>query len=212
MNAGIIWDWDGTLADTADISKYFVNEVRRHMGQEILDDVEYERQARGPFDYWDCYGEKRQEALTLFHDLYRDGVTNVILFDAVENLVKWIYEFGIPQFIISNKREDTLLCEVSKSTLGSYFKNIVGVQDKDMIQKPHPKMLDKALNGVSLQKIIMIGDSATDMQFAKNIGALSVFVDSPFLAGTRDMQPQYSFKTHEQMGRWLKSYLENENS
>ena len=196
MNIGIIWDWEGTLADTADISKYFVNEVRRHMGQEILDDAEYELQARGLFDYWDSYGQRRQEALTLFHDLYRDRVTNVILFEAVEKLIKWIYGLGIPQFIISNKREDTLLAEVSKSTLGSYFKNIVGVQDKDKIQKPHPKMLDKALNGVSLQKIIMIGDTALDMQFAKNIGALSVFVDSPFRAGTGDIQPQYSFKTH----------------
>ena len=207
MNLAVIWDWDGTLADTADISKFYINEVRRRWGQNVFNDAEYEIHARGPFDYWDCYGDKKQEALSLFHDLYRDGVSNVILFDAVEELVKWIHKSGIMQYIISNKREDTLLAEVSKSKIGSYFKNIIGVQEGTCIEKPHPDMLERALKGHTFEKMVMVGDSAFDIKFGHNIGALSAFVESPFRPGCGNEKPDYYFKNHTQMAQQLKKII-----
>jgi phosphoglycolate phosphatase len=186
MILGVIFDLDGTLADTiGDISeaanyalktvcckehtedeyKYFVGDgikelIERALPEEMRSDM-----------------EKKAACLEAFKDYYQKNYcVHTKPYDGIYETIEALRQSGISLFIVTNKNEEAVKLIVAKLFNG-YFETVIGNSDR-VKQKPDPESvlgIMKARN-FTPDEVLFIGDSYTDIRTAKNAGIKSVGV------------------------------------
>ena len=173
---GIIFDLDGTVADTGDDLAAAMNLMLESFGferksrDEILKHINFGAKAfvRG------CLPDEKllDEALSRYKAFYAEHyLDKTYLYGGIAELVKSLYDNGIKMCVLSNKHEDMTKRIVGELFDKNYFVEVVGGSDRF----PHKPKPDSALYlakkmEVEPCEILYIGDSDVDMKTAINAG------------------------------------------
>ncbi|MDR2902351.1 MAG: HAD family hydrolase [Lactobacillales bacterium] len=201
----VIWDWDNTLVNTNPVARQALDDVCDKYGLCELDDHDFLvfMGQRWMKEFWDQFGaiEEQEKGFDYFIERTLVYSHDLAVMPEAEDVLSYFQERQIPQLLVSNKVHEIVNEEVVRLKLDKYF-HVVDGSKGDGLYKPAAELAKKLLHGVSYEKILVIGDGASDMQFAKNLGGVGIFI--------RDTLPEKEkivFDHHAKDMRQLKEIL-----
>lgn len=180
----IIWDWNGTLFDDVDLCvnninwllrKYNLSEITKEKYREIFTFpvIEYYRRAGFDLEKLDFKFIGKE-----WMDRYEQRKFEAKLSDGAEEIIKYFFDKGLEQSILSAYSEHTLIEIVDRFGLKKYFKIIVGLDNIYAESKIDlGKKLMEKLN-LNSNSILLIGDTVHDYEVAKELGCKCVLIAS----------------------------------
>ncbi len=177
----VMWDWDGTIVDSRGAITQALNDLAEHYNQEPVTPTEIANVMsfhKGAF-WIRRFAERLDEAFDYFLKQLRIHSQQIILTSDIKTCLDYVQSTGTTQIVASNCPESLLKRECDNVALTSYFERICGTSLTNDSKKPSPDFAKQSLNGLIYDKLVMIGDGASDMLFARNIGATAVYVQSP---------------------------------
>jgi phosphoglycolate phosphatase len=179
----IIFDWDGTLMDSAArivncMTAAFIEQElavpsAKQMRAQIGLGLEEALRALCP--------ELAPEPRTRLMDGYRrrflgDDPTPTPLFEPAGEVVRMLHERGLLLAVATGKSRRGLDRALAESALGPYF-HATRCAD-ETFSKPHPRMLLELLDefGLCAEAALMVGDTEFDLQMASNAGMSALAV------------------------------------
>jgi phosphoglycolate phosphatase len=207
----IVFDWDGTLMDSAAMIVDSVQAAARDLGLEPPTD-ERARHIIGlglgdalrhampdlPEDHYPELVERYRH-----HYLSRDH--QLVLFAGADALIRQLSENGFRLGVATGKSRKGLDRALIHSGLGDFFH---GTRCADECHsKPHPQMIEELMDefAVSPAQTLMIGDTTHDLLMAHNAGVDAVAVS--YGAHTRDnlaeVQYRYCADSVADLQAWL---------
>ena len=211
----LIFDLDGTLADTKLDMANSVNATRAHFGLAALpNELVYSyvgngapvliRKALGP-GYTD---EEVQRALEYFLSCYRDRMLeNTKLYPGVRESLDRLKAEGVSMAVLTNKPVRFSQDILNGLGAGGYFFRVYGGNSFEQ-KKPDPWGVEVLLAeaGVSKERALMVGDSAVDVVTARNAGIAVCGVTYGFQPETlADPAPDLLVDQMEQVVEWILS-------
>jgi phosphoglycolate phosphatase len=178
----IVFDWDGTLMDSAGIIAASIQAAARDLGIPApsderarhiiglgLDDALRQALPDLPSQRYPELTERYRH-----HYLARDH--ELLLFDGVEKMLEELVATGYRLAVATGKSRQGLERALDGSGLGPYFHGSRCADE--CFSKPHPQMLEELMEefGVSPATTLMIGDTTHDLQMARNAGVTGVAV------------------------------------
>lgn len=207
----IVFDWDGTLMDSAAMIVDSVQAAARDLGLEPPSD-ERARHIIGlgldaalryampdlPEDhYGDLVDRYRHHYLSRDHQL--------TLFAGADDLVRTLAGNGFRLGVATGKSRRGLDRALEHSGLGPYF-HATRCAD-ECHSKPHPQMLEELMDefAVSPGQTLMIGDTTHDLLMARNAGvdALGVSYGAHPVDALWEAAPLYCADSVGAMANWL---------
>jgi phosphoglycolate phosphatase len=183
---GIIFDLDGTLADTlADIANS-MNRVLQERGYPVhpVEDYKYligrglENLVAGSLPIESRLPSIITACLASLIEDYRDNcLVNTHLYEGIESLLFRLQDMGLKLAVFSNKADDLTQIIVQSLMPGIRFGKIVGARP-DYPKKPDPsgaRLISDYLK-ITPEQMIYLGDSDVDMLTARGAGMLAVGV------------------------------------
>lgn len=184
----VIWDWDGTIIDNMQTGILALNDMVNtfKLPTPTLEDVKNIMSTHNASycaqfgDNWKTYGRYFLERFT-----YHSNAHELKIFDGVRETMAWLKITDVRQMVISNRPNHMLLNDFKRTDLDKYLMKACGMDFSDGLHKPQKEYAQKCLNGIHYQRLIMIGDSKMDMDFADNIGAVAINVSPEARVGHR---------------------------
>jgi phosphoglycolate phosphatase len=173
----VIFDLDGTLIDSKTDLANSVNATRAHLGLDpISDDIVYSyvgngapvliRKALGP----QFSDEAIQESLQYFLAYYRDHMLDhTVLYAGMRETLDQLHSESVAMAVLTNKPVRFSQAIVDGLGLGAHFRRVYGGNSFDF-KKPHPVGVETLMAecGTTRERTLMVGDSAVDVQTARN--------------------------------------------
>jgi phosphoglycolate phosphatase len=173
----VIFDLDGTLIDSKLDLAHAVNATRDMMGMPPLDhEIIYSYVGNGaPVLIRRAVGteasdEQLQQALNFFLAYYRDHMLDyTVLYPGVKETLDALRSNGKKLAILTNKPVRISQAIVEGLGVGEHFTHVYGGNSFEQ-KKPHPVGIDTLLAETATQRsrALMVGDSAVDIQTARN--------------------------------------------
>ena len=185
----LIFDLDGTLIDSKQDIVNGVNAARAHLGLAALDVPTVAsyvgngapvliRRALGP----DASAATVTEALEFFVKFYHaNHSVHTRLYDGVrESLDAW-HAAGKTLAVLTNKPVNISQAIINGFGFDRHFFKIYG-GDSFAEKKPNPVGITTLMQeaGIAAERTVMVGDSAVDMQTARNAGVMACGVSYGF--------------------------------
>lgn len=183
MYRGILFDFDGTLADTAiTIIKRF-HEVFQECGYPDVTDKQIKDTIGLPLDtsfmiLQPSIDEKRAKELC---EVYRIGYEKTALsllqaYPGTKDVLNHFREQGFKMAVTSSKKTDIIVKMIAKLGFNSYFDALLG-EDTVMHKKPAPDMALKAMELLNLkpEETIVVGDSKYDIEMGNAAGCTTIY-------------------------------------
>jgi phosphoglycolate phosphatase len=207
----IVWDWDGTLADsTGMIARALVKaaeqvglpaialeEARHVIGLGLRESIQ---------TLFGNISDEQSQALAKQYTLNYYAAEHAIpLYDGASKLIAELTKRGYKQAIATGMGRRGLNLALEHSALAKYFQATRTVDE--CFSKPHPQMLNELMEFLvtTPARTLMIGDSSYDLQMAQNAGIESLAVT--FGAHTRQqllkLHPKAIFNTFGELSDWL---------
>jgi len=180
----IIWDFDGTLVDTAgknfNVAKQIITDLTGKNAESfpIFESLETYNSANRSYKNWRSmykaeYGfseEETDEAGGLWTEYQLQDDTPVEFFPGLVGVIKSLKAF--PQGIVSMNSQSHIMQTLAENNVSDLFQFIVGYEEVDLRkQKPEPDglllCLEK-LTGLASGNVFYIGDHETDVKCAAN--------------------------------------------
>jgi len=185
----ILWDFDGTLADSAAKNIAITKQILNHVAPRLTGDS-LPRSLESAADY-----HVANHAAAHWRDLYRDffGMTSteiehagplwetyqmldkteVTLFDGVAETIGRLSH--LPQGICSANATSNIRQVLTEHGINSAFQSVIGYEDlPHHHQKPAPdgglKCLQEIFGSTNGKTIIYVGDHIADVLFARGLG------------------------------------------
>lgn len=208
----IVFDWDGTLMDSAATIASSVQAAARDLGLEPpsderarhiiglgLDDALRYALPNLPHDHYaELAARYRHHYLSQDHELS--------LFTGVEEMLDALRGEGYWLAVATGKSRIGLNRALEVSGLGSYFHSTRCADE--CFSKPHPQMLEELLDefGIASDGALMIGDTSHDLQMAHNarVSAVAVTYGAHPRSGLEALLPLGCVDTVEELTAWLK--------
>jgi phosphoglycolate phosphatase len=210
----LIFDWDGTLADSIGRIVEAMNLSALACGYAERDDVSVKAIIGLSLSeaISVLYPALDAEQVAAFRQQYADVYKRLDeqpspLFAAVRESLQAFRQQGYKLAVATGKARRGL-DRVLQSNGWTEFFDITRAADETQ-GKPHPLMLEEILAHcqVSADRALMIGDSAFDLQMARNAGMDSVAVGYGALplSALREFEPTVSIEHFSQLGQWLEN-------
>ena len=195
MIKAVIFDLDGTLADTLESIAYCANETLRRQGLAPIEKNEYrylvgdgaatlvERALKKSGDEkLKCFEQAMQDYTEVFEEYC---MYQVKPYEGIVSTLKALKEAGIKTAVLSNKPHPRTL-KVIADLFGEGMFDVVAGQKPDVEKKPSPAGVFEIMKELHLAKeeVLYLGDTNTDMKTGKSAGVFTVGV----LWGFRDRQ------------------------
>jgi phosphoglycolate phosphatase len=207
----IVWDWDGTLADSTGMIAGALVKATEQVGLPSLP-LDKARSVIGlglheSIDtlFGDISPEQAQALSKQYSINYYTGEEKTLLFEGAQPLITELRRRGYKQAVATGKGRRGLNLALEHSGFARYINATKTVDE--CFSKPHPQMLDELMDElvVTPERTIMIGDSTYDLQMAQNAGVQSLAVT--FGAHTSDKllkhNPKSIFNTFQELSDWL---------
>ncbi|MBQ7293537.1 MAG: HAD family hydrolase [Clostridia bacterium] len=187
MIKAVIFDFDGTLADTLESIKEGINLTMEKFGYPFStrDDVQahINHGARNLIKLSipsELQGDeaKVDEVYAVYNEMYQKVYLNVEeLYDGMDAAIKALNEGGIKMSVLSNKQDPMVVGLCKKNLPEKMFTEFRG-QRVGAPTKPDPTVPLEicALMGVDPSECALVGDSDVDMKTAKNAGFTAIGV------------------------------------
>ena len=208
----IVFDWDGTLMDSAAHIVSCLQNAITELSLEPKTEDELKniiglglREA-----FYALYPQAGDEELTLLTERYREHffdqtVAPCELFDGARDLIKELEEKNYFLAVITGKGRNGLDKVLKETGMGKHFP-ITRCADESH-SKPHPQMMLDVINyyGVNANEAIMVGDSEYDLLMASNAKAHSIAVTYGVHEKQRllDCKPITSVDSVNDLHQWL---------
>lgn len=209
----IVFDWDGTLMDSAGMIVHCVQEAARDLGIP----PPTEERARhiiglGLVDSLrhalpDLPEERYEELVERYRHHYLSRDHELVLFAGADALIQTLAQSGRWLGVATGKSRRGLDRALEHSGLGACF-HATRCAD-ECHSKPHPQMLEELMAefAVSPATTLMIGDTTHDLLMAQNAGVDAVAVS--YGAHARDVleatAPRYCAHSVEELANWLQA-------
>ena len=193
----ILFDLDGTLVDTAPdlmrahnhVMKKFgyptksTEEIRNLVGQGAGAMLGRSIWGQAKKEFGKVQDEKvKKEMVKDFVDFYGKNIVNEsTLINGVKEFLIWSKENNISMAVCTNKQEHLAIDLLKKIGIFSFFEYVAGHDTFDYC-KPDPRHLTSVVEilGGDLKKTLMIGDSETDSNAAKNAGIPVILLEDGY--------------------------------
>lgn len=177
----VIFDFDGTMADTNDVVvNSWQHTYREYLGHEVSRE-EIMKSFGEPLEVTMKRifpKENQEELLECYRSYQRDIFTEVInLFPGVYEAIVALKEEGYKIGIVTSRIKDTTCAAVEKFGLSNYIDDIVSCDDTT-VHKPNPEPVLLALKNLESkdEETVMVGDSIFDILCGKKAGVKTALV------------------------------------
>ena len=193
----ILFDLDGTVVDTAPDLMRAHNHVMKKFGYPTKSTDEIRNlvgQGAGAMLGRSIWGQAKkefgkvqdkkikEEMVRDFVDFYGKNIVNEsTLINGVKDFLIWAKEKNISMAVCTNKQEHLAVDLLKKIGIYDFFEYVAGHNTFDYC-KPDPRHLTSVieiLNG-DIKKSLMIGDSETDANAAKNAGIPVILLEDGY--------------------------------
>lgn len=209
----LIFDLDGTLIDSKLDLAHAANATRRHMGMSPLENERvYSFVGNGaPVLIRRVLGAEAteaqvQEALEFFLEYYRDHMLDyTVLYAGVRETLGRLRDAGVRMAVLTNKPVRISRAIVEGLGVGGNFQQVYGGNSFDF-KKPHPIGVETLMAecGTARQRTMMVGDSAVDIQTARNARVQSCGVTYGFMPETlATVPPDIQVDRIEDLADWV---------
>ncbi len=209
----LIFDLDGTLANTKEDLTYCVNYALKREGFPVRSQLEVVNRVglglemllkRCLPENFSLDSVKSKELMESFKACYLENCCEKThLYPGIQGMLEAFKHLNLA--VLTNKSEAYSLKILKKLKIDSYF-SLVLCGDTVFQKKPHPSGIQKIFSHfkVKAENCLMIGDSAPDVQAAKNAGCKSLAIATGFSRGLtlRKENPDYILP-HARDGLWL---------
>lgn len=178
----VIFDWDGTLADSTAVIKRALQRSAEDLGYPIPTDAQASfiigMGLRPALEH--AIPTLREEDLTRLTDRFRhhfvSGENEIVLFDGVPEMLAGLKARGHSLAVATGKSRKGLDRAFDTLGLREYF--VASRCADEGFSKPHPGMLHALfdLTGMTALDAVMIGDTTHDLQLAENAGTAAIGV------------------------------------
>lgn len=188
---GVLFDFDGTLADSFAAIAASTNHVRAGYGMPPLPEAEVRKYVgHGLRNLMEelCPGFDADEAVRRYREHHPTVmVSGTKLFPGVADTVCALYERGIKMGVCSNKAVQFTKALVQQLGLGEWITEVLGPEDAGGKPKPDPTMLHEGCRrlGVTTGETVYVGDMIVDVQAGKAAG-IPVWLVHVGMAGNED--------------------------
>lgn len=207
----IVWDWDGTLADSTGMIALALVKAAEQVGLPPLD-LQAARNIIGlglresiHTLFGDIPNEQAQALAKQYSANYYAGEEDIPLFDGAQALVVELSRRGHKQAVATGKGRRGLDLALERSNVAKHFHATRTVDE--CFSKPHPQMLDELMDllVVTPERTLMIGDSTYDLQMASNAGVQSLAVTFGAHSSEKLLKyhPKGIFNTFGDLSEWL---------
>ena len=208
----LVFDWDGTIIDSAAAIVDCIQDAARDSGLEI---PPRERAAHTiglglhdalRFAVPDLPAERYAEFVANYRKHFLMRQDTMQLFDGMRELIDRFSRSHVLA-IATGKSRRGLDRALAATDLKPFFRASRCADETN--PKPHPAMLLELMEelDVSKDRVVMIGDTSHDMQMARSAGVagLAVTYGAHDDAGLRACSPLGCFSSVSELGAWLKS-------
>lgn len=207
----IVWDWDGTIADSTCMITDAILKAAEQVGLPALTAAKASsiiglglRESIEAL-YGDIPAEKAQALATQYTANYYAGESAIPLFEGAAATIIELNKRGYKLAIATGKGRRGLNLALEHCGLANYFHATRTVDE--CFSKPHPQMLDELMDIlVALpERTLMIGDTSYDLQMAANAGVKSVGVTYGAHAESdwQHLNPIAKFNDFKSLSHWL---------
>ena len=197
QNFTILFDLDGTLVDTAPdlmrahnhVMKKFgyptksTEEIRNLVGQGAGAMLGRSIWGQAKKEFGKVQDEKtKKEMIKDFTDFYGKNIVNEsTLINGVKDFLIWSKENNISMAVCTNKTDYLAIDLLKKIGIYDFFEYVAGHNTFDYC-KPDPRHLTSVIEILQgdIQKSLMIGDSETDANAAKNAGIPVILMEDGY--------------------------------
>lgn len=181
----VIFDFDGTVADTGEGILKSLEYSFEQMGRPVPDLSDLKKFIGPPihYSYVTFYGVAEDEVETYikkYRERYREkGIFECFVYDGMRELLSALREIGVKIGIASSKPIKLIFDVMEYLHLGEFFDAVVGTQFDD---SNHPGKTDLVLESMAKlgakdkSRVLMVGDRYFDIDGAKGAGVDSVGV------------------------------------
>lgn len=179
----VVFDWEGTVSDTLGQILHTVANEAKILGFGEVDPYEARKYVelglvqslRKLFPF---LSEHQHEQLlqAVHHAMYTRAI-DVCLIPGAREFIERVHAANITIAVATNKGQQSLQRALQATGLDELFQ--ITRSAGQVPAKPCPQMLEEIMeeSGVRASSTLMIGDSVTDMEMAKNINVDAVGVD-----------------------------------
>jgi len=179
---GIIWDWNGTLLNDAELAVETMNGMLAKRGLPLMTPERYKDVFTFPVkEYYQKIGfdfeaEPFEIPALEFIERYNQLVGKCSLHANSVRVLNHFREKGIPQFILSAMKQETLDNCLAHYEISHFFDHVSGLDD----HYAHSKLE----NGLSLirelklnpEELLLIGDTIHDYEVATEMGCRCILI------------------------------------
>ena len=173
----VIFDVDGTLADTDGISQQALQDLLFELTgeEEDLADLAFTRGIPGA-EALERLGISDDGALERWDELARAHADEVGLFPGVREMLEGLRASGKKMGVVSSRRHDEYDAVITPLGIDGFFSNMVLAEDTER-HKPDPEPLLEYLRrtGARPEEAIYVGDTEHDSLAARAAGVSFVF-------------------------------------
>ena len=209
----IVWDWDGTLANSTGMITNAIVKAASQVGLPTLDP----RAASNIIGlglkesihalFGDIPADLAQKLAQQYTANYYAGEAEIPLFDGAKSTIVELNRRGYKLAVATGKGRRGLNLALEHCGLTHFFHETRTVDE--CFSKPHPQMLDELMDTLvaTPERTLMIGDTSYDLQMASNAGVQAVAVS--FGAQSQDKLMGYNriamFHQFDDLSAWLLS-------
>lgn len=179
-----LFDYDGTLCDTQQAivkSMQALFQYHQHAipsAEAIMDLVGSGNSIQETLLALSINESSVSQWVNIYRDLYTQHEYLVHLFEGTHQTLAYLHACKYRLILVSNKGRMAVDASLKAFHLQGYF-DLVIAEQFDFAKKPSPQVLTERILPIYPDAIaehcVVVGDTAADLQFAKNIGANSCF-------------------------------------
>lgn len=207
----IVWDWDGTLADSTSMITNALLKAAEQVGLPPLTaqkassiiGLGLRESIHALYGYIPV--EQAQSLAKQYSLNYYAGESEIPLFAGAADTIIELNKRGFKLAVATGKGRRGLNLALAHCGLGMCFHETRTVDE--CFSKPHPQMLDELMdNLVALpERTLMIGDTSYDLQMAQNAGvsAIGVTYGAQPAEQWLHLNPIQQFNDFASLSKWL---------
>lgn len=178
----VIFDFDGTVADTGEGILKSLQYSFEQMGREVPDMSDLKRFIGPPvyYSYTHFYGVSEEEVETYirkYRERYKEkGIYECRIYDGMKELLYELKSRGVKVGIASSKPEHLIYSVADFLDITSMFDVIVGVKSDNSRHSTKKDIILEAmekLGAADKEKVLMVGDRCFDIEGAAEAGVKS---------------------------------------
>ena len=179
----VIWDWNGTIIDDADLCLAIENELLYERGMPTITKAWYLAHFSFPIRaYYEIMGytfehESFEAVSEIFMQRYRARFGDCPLRKGVTDVLKAIEKDCVRQTLLSLTQQDDLVAQANRFGVAPYFSEILGNDDILGHSKVERAKSYIEQCGIDPKDALFVGDTDHDVEVANAVGCRCVLLE-----------------------------------